>query len=319
MGVQVTKHSVISANPTVFGTDKVVRPETNSKSVADESFKVAIAGLPKDTSRKQDKKPVNSMEEQEEDLDYDGDEVIVPRSQEDLIREAFAGDDVEAEFQEAKAAAVDEECPQEELERMDLPGWGQWTDIQKKRGPPQWMLKQQEEAKRKKEEAEKRRLDAKLKHVIISQKTDKKAAKFLSSSLPFPYTSKEVFEKTMRMPLGIIKRAGVIIDPIEYEDVGKRKRKQESNSHGARERKRKQRMGDSVSNNTAKDGHSKTQGWAIASISKSYGNILFDRSIPSFVEELFCHCCKAIFLGYPGICIDQDGYAHRFLHIITDK
>ena len=39
-------------------------------------------------------------------------------------------------------------------------------------------------------------------HVIISEKRDKKAAKYLVKDLPYPYTSKAQFERTMEMPLG---------------------------------------------------------------------------------------------------------------------
>lgn len=46
------------------------------------------------------------------------------------------------------------------------------------------------------------RRDAKLQNVVISERYDKKAAKFNVASLPFPYTSKAAFEGNMRQPLG---------------------------------------------------------------------------------------------------------------------
>ena len=39
-------------------------------------------------------------------------------------------------------------------------------------------------------------------HVIISEKHDKKAAKYLTKDLPYPYTSKTQFERTLEMPIG---------------------------------------------------------------------------------------------------------------------
>ena len=39
-------------------------------------------------------------------------------------------------------------------------------------------------------------------HVIISEKRDKKAAKYLTKDLPYPYTSKAQFERTIEMPIG---------------------------------------------------------------------------------------------------------------------
>lgn len=46
------------------------------------------------------------------------------------------------------------------------------------------------------------RKDAKLDAVVISERYDKKAAKFSAPSLPYPYNSKEAFESSMRQPLG---------------------------------------------------------------------------------------------------------------------
>uniref|UniRef100_A0A0D9VTV7 Uncharacterized protein n=1 Tax=Leersia perrieri TaxID=77586 RepID=A0A0D9VTV7_9ORYZ len=155
-------------------------------------------------------------------------------SQAELIRQAFAGDDVEAEFEKDKVEVLNEENPEPEKPAL-VPGWGQWTDIQQKKGIPSWMVKEHESAKRKREEALKRRKDAKLKHVIISEHVDKKAEKLLARNLPFPYTSKDVYEQSIRMPIGpdfnpatsvsalnrpaIVKKPGVVIKPIQYEDV----------------------------------------------------------------------------------------------------
>ncbi|XP_009417726.2 uncharacterized protein C57A7.06 [Musa acuminata AAA Group] len=155
-------------------------------------------------------------------------------SQTDLIHRAFAGDDVEAEFEMHKLDILNEENPEPEKPVL-LPGWGQWTDIQQKKGMPSWMLKEHENAKRKRDDALKKRKDANLKHVIISEKVDKKAEKLLTKTLPFPYTSKEVYEQSIRMPIGpeynpavtagalnrpvVVKKAGVIIKPIQYEEV----------------------------------------------------------------------------------------------------
>ncbi|CAN6289489.1 unnamed protein product [Urochloa humidicola] len=155
-------------------------------------------------------------------------------SQAELIRQAFAGDDVEAEFEKDKMEALNEENPEPEKPAL-VPGWGQWTDIQQKKGLPSWMIKDHEIAKRNREEALKRRKDSKLKHVIISEHVDKKVEKYLVRNLPFPYTSKDVYEQSIRMPIGpdfnpaisvsalnrpaIVKKPGVIIKPIQYEEV----------------------------------------------------------------------------------------------------
>lgn len=48
-----------------------------------------------------------------------------------------------------------------------------------------------------------KRQDAGKSHVIISEKKDKKAEKYLVRDLPFPYTSKAQFERRMEVPLGM--------------------------------------------------------------------------------------------------------------------
>lgn len=160
-------------------------------------------------------------------------------SQSELIQRAFAGDDVEEYFEKDKAEVLNEENPEPEKPVL-LPGWGQWTDIQKKKGLPSWMLEEHETAKKKREEALRKRKDAHLNNVIISEKLDKKAEKLHTKSLPYPYTSKEVFEQSIRMPIGpefnpvsvigalnrpeVVKKTGVIIKPIEFKDIDTRKR-----------------------------------------------------------------------------------------------
>ncbi|XP_031407791.1 uncharacterized protein C57A7.06 isoform X2 [Punica granatum] len=155
-------------------------------------------------------------------------------SQAELVQQAFAGDDVEEDFEKDKMEILNKENPEPEKPVL-LPGWGQWTNVQKKRGLPSWMLKEHDDAKRKREEALKKRKDAHLKHVIISEKVDKKAEKLQTKSLPFPFTSKEVFEQSIRMPIGpefnpvtalgalnrpeVVKKSGIIIKPIQFKEV----------------------------------------------------------------------------------------------------
>ncbi|CAN4121664.1 unnamed protein product [Withania somnifera] len=143
-------------------------------------------------------------------------------SQEELIRRAFAGDDVEDDFEREKQDVLNEEIPEPEKPVL-LPG------------PPSWMLGEHDNAKKKREEALKKRKDANLNHVIISEKRDKKAEKLHTQTLPYPYTSQEVFEQSMRMPIGpesnpltvvpalirpeVVKRSGIIIKPIKLKEV----------------------------------------------------------------------------------------------------
>lgn len=94
-------------------------------------------------------------------------------SQEELIRQAFAGDDVEDDFEKDKQEILNEENPEPEKPIL-LPGWGQWTHTQQKKGLPSWMLKKYEGDLKQRDEALKKRTDAHLKNVIISEKLNKK-------------------------------------------------------------------------------------------------------------------------------------------------
>ncbi|GAX81102.1 hypothetical protein CEUSTIGMA_g8536.t1 [Chlamydomonas eustigma] len=150
------------------------------------------------------------------------------QTQKDLISLAFAGDDVEAEFAAEKAEDVASELPKIE-EPSTLPGWGMWSSAQRE---PKWMRDAKEKAKKDRETAAAGRSDAKIRNVVISEKWDKKAAKYTASSLPFPYTSKEVYESSLRQPLGpeynpdssfrnltrpaVLKTTGVVITPARY-------------------------------------------------------------------------------------------------------
>lgn len=96
-------------------------------------------------------------------------------SQAELIHQAFAGDNVEEEFERQKEEILNEENPEPEKPVL-LPGWGQWTHVQKKKGLPSWMLEEHDRANKKRQEALKNRKDANLKHVIISEKLDKKVS-----------------------------------------------------------------------------------------------------------------------------------------------
>ena len=132
--------------------------------------------------------PYKCVQDDDEDSGSDSEEEMVdgilssgPKStyelpsQAELIQRAFAGDDVEEDFIKQKEAVLDEENPEPEKPVL-LPGWGQWTGVQKKRGLPSWMLKEHEAAKQKRDESLKKRKDAHLNNVIISEKLGKKVS-----------------------------------------------------------------------------------------------------------------------------------------------
>ncbi|KAF5731438.1 putative U3 small nucleolar RNA-associated protein [Tripterygium wilfordii] len=228
-------------------SSKVVEPVSRSENLEMKTTNVVDANVKQFPKVVEPVSQIENLKEVVDDSDTDSEGQMVDGilssgmkatyeipSQADLIRHAFAGDDVEEEFVKDKDDILNEENPEPEKPVL-LPGWGQWTNIQKKKGLPSWMLKEHENAKKKREEVLKKRKDAHLKHVIISEKLDKKAEKLHTKALPYPFTSKEVFEQSIRMPIGpefnpatavgaltrpeVVKRPGVIIKPIKFEEV----------------------------------------------------------------------------------------------------
>ncbi|KAJ0229907.1 U3 ribonucleoprotein [Hirschfeldia incana] len=195
-------------------------------------------------SQAQDKK--GSRDEETEDSESEAEEMVdgvltsasketfeIP-SQAELINRAFAGDDVLDEFEKDKEEVLNQEVPKPEKPVL-LPGWGDWSNVQKKRGISKRMVMEHEAEERERKQRLKTRKDARLKHVIISEKVDKRAEKLHTTTLPFPHTSKEAFEHSMRMPIGpefnpstvvaelnrpeVVKKTGVIIKPVKFEEV----------------------------------------------------------------------------------------------------
>ena len=143
--------------------------------------------------------------------------------QADMVKRAFAGDDVVEEFQQEKRQRIEEDGDKEI--DVTLPGWGTWGGSGVKKSTKKKFIKKISGIK-----AEKRQ-DAKLKNVIISEKVNKKVAKYTAGNVPFPYENREQYERSLRMPIGqewasrdthqrltmprVTVKQGTIIDPIK--------------------------------------------------------------------------------------------------------
>ncbi|GAV56095.1 hypothetical protein ZYGR_0AZ02670 [Zygosaccharomyces rouxii] len=115
--------------------------------------------------------------------------------QQDVVAEAFAGDDVVTGFDDEKKRVAESEDDKEE--DVTLPGWGQWA------GAGSNPKKKRKFVKKIKGTVEKdKRKDKNLRNVIINEKLNKKNLKYQSSAVPFPFESKEQYERSLRMPLG---------------------------------------------------------------------------------------------------------------------
>ncbi|KAI5481860.1 U3 small nucleolar RNA-associated protein 14 [Pseudohyphozyma bogoriensis] len=115
--------------------------------------------------------------------------------QRDLVAKAFAGDNVIADFEAEKRREIERDAPREE--DNTLPGWGTWSGkgVKKNKNAKKFVTKIAGIAPA-------ARKDAAFNNVIISEKKDKKASKYMLKDLPFPYTSAAQHEHKLRTPLG---------------------------------------------------------------------------------------------------------------------
>ncbi|KAK0629179.1 Utp14 protein-domain-containing protein, partial [Bombardia bombarda] len=134
----------------------------------------------------------------EESEDEDTIHLPIAIRDQELIKRAFAGEDIVGEFEREKAE-LEEEEGDKEVDNT-LPGWGNWVGDgvsarDKNRHQGRFMTKV--EGIKKKD-----RQDFKLKRVIINEKRTKKNDKYLASNLPFPFESQQQYERSLRLPVG---------------------------------------------------------------------------------------------------------------------
>ncbi|XP_055292338.1 U3 small nucleolar RNA-associated protein 14 homolog A-like isoform X1 [Moschus berezovskii] len=152
------------------------------------------------------------------------------RDQRQMIKEAFAGDDVIRDFLKEKREAVEASKPKD-LD-LTLPGWGEWGGMGLKPSAKKrcrFLIKAPEGPPRK---------DKNLPNMIISEKWNIHAAAHQVQVLPHPFTHHQQFERTIQTPIGstwntqrafqkltmpkVVTKSGHIIKPIKAEDVGYR-------------------------------------------------------------------------------------------------
>ncbi|KAJ7123340.1 Utp14-domain-containing protein [Mycena filopes] len=144
--------------------------------------------------------------------------------QRDLVALAFAGDNVVRDFEDAKRREIASDAPREV--DTTLPGWGSWggPSTHKTKPRPQFIKKIPGIAPSD-------RADHGKANIIISEKRDKKAAKYQVKDLPYPFTSRAQFERSMEAPLGaewntrvafqkgtlprVVKKMGMVIEPLQ--------------------------------------------------------------------------------------------------------
>ncbi|KAJ4984171.1 hypothetical protein SVAN01_10342 [Stagonosporopsis vannaccii] len=116
-----------------------------------------------------------------------------------LTAKGFAGDNVEADFKLEKADTTRDEASKETTDF--LPGWGSWAgdgmskaEKRRNRGWKTTTAVAGIDAHKRKDRA--------LDRVIINEKTVKPNKKYMAAALPFPFESKEQYERSLRQPKG---------------------------------------------------------------------------------------------------------------------
>jgi U3 small nucleolar RNA-associated protein 14 len=135
-----------------------------------------------------DDEDADEQADEDEGIDLD----VVLRNQA-LTAKGFAGDDVAADFAaEKKATIADEEST---TVTTLLPGWGSWTgEGARNKGHKTVTKKPGLDANKRK--------DKKLDKVIINEKRAKPTIKYMASQLPFPFETREQYERSLRVPKG---------------------------------------------------------------------------------------------------------------------
>lgn len=134
-----------------------------------------------------------------EDVDDEGLDLDVVHRNQALTAKGFAGDDVAAEFNREKKAIIAEEESSETVNY--LPGWGAWAGDGMSKAEQKRNKGFKTVIKKEGIDANKRK-DKKLDKVIINERRVKPNVKYLASQLPFPFESREQYERSLRVPKG---------------------------------------------------------------------------------------------------------------------
>jgi U3 small nucleolar RNA-associated protein 14 len=190
----------------------------------------AASMLTDDPSKKE-----NKISKESTSAESSGDKNIVSLTQEELVRRAFVApteEEVDEEFAKEKAAAEERDDPslKKELAPNTVSGWGSWTGDGAPAPRPPRKLPKHLRAPHKKKEKRKRQ-DEQRPNIIVNEKRMKKTANsFQIARIPYPYKSREEYERAMTGGIGkewnvssgvknmtrpeIITRSGKIIQPI---------------------------------------------------------------------------------------------------------
>ncbi|KAG0676025.1 hypothetical protein C6P42_001431 [Pichia californica] len=182
---------------------------------------------------KKSKSTVASKSDDEYESDGNGEDDIRMFKQSDLIKQAFAGDDVLVEEFEQEKHEIEEDEGDKQVD-VTVPGWGSWAGTQDGTDDGWGMPKSKKRKIVKTIQgvvSKDKRMDKGKNNVIINEKVNKKNVKYQADKVPYPYKTWEEYERSLRVPLGrewtttqthskmivpsVITKFGSVIDPLK--------------------------------------------------------------------------------------------------------
>lgn len=181
--------------------------------------------------KRQKSKAAKSDDEYESDGDDEDDNRMFKQT--DLIKQAFAGDDVLVEEFEQEKREVEEDEGDKEI-NLTVPGWGSWAGADEG-ADDGWGVPKSKKRKVVKTiqgvVSKDQRKDKGKANVIINEKVNKKNTKYQADKVPYPYKTWEEYERSLRIPMGkewatakthqklitpsVITKFGSVIDPLK--------------------------------------------------------------------------------------------------------
>ncbi|OQE39244.1 hypothetical protein PENCOP_c007G05394 [Penicillium coprophilum] len=196
------KDTAEEENPWLIQTERTNRRRTAPD--AQESIDISLDAVQPEVvpAKQQSKKQKNAMataakRQFEEDDSDDEEKVPVLLKNHDLVKRAFAGDEVVQEFEQEKMDTIEDEG--DKVVDNTLEGWGSWAGegVSKRQ-----KKKQKRDLTTVAGVKPGQRKDAKLDRVIINQKRVQKNKKYMASQLPHEFETKQQYERSLRLPLG---------------------------------------------------------------------------------------------------------------------
>lgn len=221
---QTEAPAVEESNPWLAGPTKG-KSKTNKTRGGDDATLVSLA-QPNKSSQKSEKQTTNKSaatningtsapstdgwktvtynHNEPSDQESDTDPLVQAKDQKAaLYARAFAGDDVQAQFDADKASLAAAEDEQEIS--TALPGWGSWTGANLSKSAKKAAARQRHNPLHKQKLAGIKaddRKDKRLENVIVSERQERKGKKYLAPVLPHGFERKEEYERSLRLPLG---------------------------------------------------------------------------------------------------------------------